>query len=54
MVKLMNGNRPEERRDHSSFDALQRWVSDLYGENRPADVVDSLLTERRQEADRES
>jgi hypothetical protein len=29
-------------------------VSDLYHDNEPPNVVDGLLTERRQEADRES
>jgi len=43
-----------EDADQRSFDALQRWVSDLYGKRKPANVVDDLLAERRQEADKES
>jgi hypothetical protein len=29
---------------------LQAWVDQLYGDNKPVNVVDSLIAERRQEA----
>lgn len=36
-----------------SGEDLQEWVDRLYGENRPAGVVDALIEERRREAERE-
>lgn len=33
-----------------SATALQSWVDDLYGRERPASAVDDLLAERRREA----
>lgn len=33
-----------------SAQALQSWVAELYGRNKPTDVVDALITERRREA----
>lgn len=33
--------------------ALQAWVDQLYGEQKPDNVVDSLIAERRQEAAQE-
>lgn len=32
---------------------LQSWVDQLYGDNKPKNVVETLLAERRQEAARE-
>jgi plasmid stability protein len=32
---------------------LQAWVDELYGDQKPAHVVDDLIKERRQEAARE-
>ncbi|GJM42524.1 MAG: hypothetical protein DHS20C20_28060 [Ardenticatenaceae bacterium] len=32
---------------------LQNWVSQLYGTYKPANVVESLIAERREEADSE-
>lgn len=32
---------------------LQRWVDQLYGGNKPKNVVDDLIAERRREAERE-
>lgn len=33
--------------------ALLEWVDELYGEDRPRDVVDDLIGERRRESERE-
>jgi plasmid stability protein len=33
--------------------ALPDWVDELFGADKPTDVVDSLITERRREAARE-
>lgn len=33
--------------------ALQQWVEQLYGDNKPTNVVNTLLQERREEAARE-
>lgn len=34
-------------------EALQAWVDELFGEDRPSSAVDELLAERRHEAARE-
>ena len=36
-----------------SVDALQRWVDQLYGEQKPSNVVADLIAERREEAAQE-
>jgi len=36
-----------------SVEALQDWVDQLYGPDKPAHVVDDLIAERREEAARE-
>lgn len=36
-----------------SANALQRWVDQLYGQQKPDNVVDTLISERRQEAEKE-
>ena len=33
--------------------ALQAWVAQLYGQNKPKGVVDELIRDRRKEADSE-
>lgn len=42
---------PLERRSGKS---LQEWVDELYGRQRPTDVVGDLIRDRRAEAHRES
>lgn len=36
-----------------SVTSLQEWVDELYGPNKPTNVVDELIAERRREAARE-
>ncbi len=36
--------------DKLSAAALQNWVDQLYGQQKPANVVETLIAERRQEA----
>ncbi len=36
-----------------SATALQNWVDELYGGQKPQNVVESLIQERRQEAEKE-
>lgn len=35
-------------------EALQAWVEQLYGGNKPTNVVEQLIRERRAEAEREA
>lgn len=44
---LVHASLEEPRR--ASAHSLQRWVERLYGGNKPVDVVDTLLEERREE-----
>ncbi len=39
--------------DKMSATALQAWVDQLYGAQKPTHVVETLIAERRQEAARE-
>ncbi len=41
----------EERADSAT--SLQEWVDELYGGSRPENVVDKLISQRRQEASTE-
>ncbi|HFQ94898.1 MAG TPA: hypothetical protein ENK32_12860 [Anaerolineae bacterium] len=34
--------------------ALQNWVDQLYGQEKPQNVVDDLVAERRREAEQEN
>ncbi|MFQ5421565.1 MAG: plasmid stabilization protein [Anaerolineae bacterium] len=40
--------------DKLSATALQNWVNQLYGDQKPTDVVDSLIADRREEAAQEN
>lgn len=48
---LTEASLAEERR--ASAQALQAWVDELYGKNKPEGVVDELIAERRREASSE-
>ena len=39
-----------DEHDKLSAAALQSWVNQLYGQQKPANVVESLIAERRQAA----
>jgi plasmid stability protein len=45
---LTEASLAENRR--ASAQALQAWVDELYGTNKPQGVVDDLIAERRREA----
>lgn len=50
-VILTEASLADGRRD--SAEALQAWVDELYGRNKPKSVVDDLIAERRREASSE-
>ena len=43
-----------ESQHRPSARALQGWVQELYGDDRPDGVVDELLKERRKQAQKEA
>lgn len=49
---ILNSACPDEPR-LSTLDDVQRWVDELFGGNKPKNVVDELIAERRREAARE-
>ncbi len=42
-----------DERGRTTVDDLQRFVDEMYGPDRPKNVVDELIAERRREARRE-
>ena len=40
----------EPKNEKMSVEAVQHWVDQLYGEQKPSHVVDDLIAERRAEA----
>jgi plasmid stability protein len=44
----------QEEEPQLTAEALQAWVEQLYGGNKPTNVVEQLICERRAEAEREA
>jgi plasmid stability protein len=52
-LELITGALGPTRKQRLSFDELQRLVDEIYGPNKPKNVVDEFIAERRREAGRE-